>query len=59
MEVGAINGVDDLNDYSSDQFSINKCVSYFMDRAAIMTNTRAAVECLHDRGGNFDMWPTA
>ena len=44
---GAANEVDNLNDYSSDQFSINKCLSYFMDRAAITANTRAAVEYVY------------
>ncbi len=44
---GAANDVDDLNDYSSDQFSINERVSYFMDRAAITANNRAAVEYVY------------
>ena len=47
MEVSVMNEADNLNDYSSDQFSINERVSYFMDRAAIMTNTCAAVEYVY------------
>ena len=47
-DAGAMDdGVDDLNDYSSDQFSINERVSYFMDRAAITTNNRASVEYVY------------
>ena len=44
---GAANEVDDLNDYSSDQFSINERVSYFMDRAAITAINRASVEYVY------------
>jgi hypothetical protein len=48
VDVGAMNdGRDDLNDYSLDQFSINERVSYFMDRAAITTTNRAAVELFY------------
>lgn len=44
---GVANELDDLNDYSSDQFGINERVSYFMDRAAITANNRAAVEYVY------------
>ena len=48
VDVGAMNeGLDDLNDYSSDRFSINERVSYFMDRAPITTTNRAAVEFVY------------
>ena len=44
-EIGA--GLDDLNDYSSDQFSLNERRHYFMDRVAISTQNRAAVEFVY------------
>ncbi len=44
---GAANEVDDLNNHPSDQFSINKRVSYFMNRAAITANTCVAVEYVY------------
>lgn len=40
-------GLDDLNDYSSDRFSVNERRHYFMDRAAISSQNRAAVEFVY------------
>lgn len=40
-------GLEDLNDYSSDKFSVNERRHYFMDRAAISTQNRAAVEFVY------------
>ena len=40
-------GLDDLNDYSSDQFSLNERRHYFMERAAISSQNRAAVEFVY------------
>ena len=40
-------GLEDLNDYSSDKFSVNERRHYFMDRAAISSQNRAAVEFVY------------
>jgi hypothetical protein len=40
-------GLEDLNDYSSDRFSVNERRHYFMDRAAISSQNRAAVEFVY------------
>lgn len=42
-----VEGLEDLNDYSSDQFSLNERRHYFMDRAAISSQNRAAVEFVY------------
>ena len=44
-EIGA--GLGDLNDYSSDQFSLNERRHYFMDQFAISPQNRAAVEFVY------------
>jgi hypothetical protein len=40
-------GLDDINEYSSDKFSVNERHQYFMDRAAISSHNRAAVEFVY------------
>ena len=40
-------GLDDINEYSSDKFSVNERRHYFMDRAAISSHNRAAVEFVY------------
>ena len=40
-------GLEDLNNYSSDKFSVNERRHYFMDRAAISSQNRAAVEFVY------------
>ena len=41
------NGDGELNEYSSDQFSLNERRHYFMDRAPISSQNRAAVEFVY------------
>ena len=48
------NGDGELNEYSSNQFSLNERRHYFMDRAPISSQNRAAVEFVYGRGRNFD-----
>ena len=40
-------GLEDLNDYSSDQFSLNEHRHYFMDRTAISSQNPLAVEFVY------------
>ena len=40
-------GLGDLNDYSSDQFSLNERRHYYMDRVSITSKNRAAVEFVY------------
>jgi len=40
-------GLEDLNDYSSDQFSLNERCHHFMDRAQISSQNRSAVEFMY------------
>jgi len=40
-------GLEDINEYSSDKFSVNERRHYFMDRAAISSQNRAAVEFVY------------
>lgn len=44
---GMRDGLDDLNDYSSDQFSLSERRSYFMDRQVITAQNRSAVEFVY------------
>ena len=40
-------GLGDLNNYSSNQFSLNECCQYFMDRTPISSQNCAAVEFVY------------
>ena len=40
-------GLRDLNDYSADQFSLDKRHSFYMERQLILSNNRTAVEFIY------------
>ena len=47
VEAAMADGLDDLNDYSSDRFSLNERRHFYMDRLSISSQNRIAVEFVY------------